>query len=87
MLKKKELTMKRASKGLKAALVLLVCVAMPALVMAQTNFETADGTDPGDITDIPINGGTVFLIAAGVALAAYRIYSVLKANKQLGIAK
>lgn len=80
--------MKKVSKGIVASVLVFICVAIPTILMAQpSNFDTSDGADPGDITDVPVNGGTIFLIVAGLALAIYRLYRVYKANTQLAIAK
>jgi len=88
MLKKMRMTMKKASSGLITVFAFFVCVAMPALVMAQTNFDTVDGAPPTDQpTDVPINGGMVFLIVAAVALGAYRLYRISQLKRTLVIAQ
>ena len=76
--------MKKASNGLITVFAFFVCVAMPALVMAQTEFDTVDGAPPTDEpTDVPINGGVTFLIVAAIALGAYRLYRISQLKKGL----
>ncbi|NDC41963.1 MAG: hypothetical protein EBZ77_10500, partial [Chitinophagia bacterium] len=75
MLKKMKTIMKKASAGLLTVVAFFALLAMPVLTMAQTGFDTADGEPPSDQpTDVPINGGMVFLIVAGIALATYTLY-------------
>ena len=73
-----KLNQRRAKKCLLPVLMLLVCAAMPMITFAQAGFETSEGADGHDtgITDVPLDGGTMFLIAAGVLFGVYRLYKI-----------
>ena len=78
MLKKMKISLMKVNVRLLSVVVMLVCATLPYASMAQAGFETADGgagTDTG-VTDVPINGGAAFLIAAGVVFGAYRLYKL-----------
>ncbi|MBC7554177.1 MAG: hypothetical protein H7257_09375 [Taibaiella sp.] len=89
MLKKMKLTQREAKVRLMSVLMLLVLAVMPLLSIAQPGFETADGgggVDTG-VTDVPINGGTALLIAAGVLFGVYRLYKMVQSKNTLALAK
>ena len=87
MLKKMKLTLGKAKVCLLSVLMLLVCAAMPMVTFAQAGFETTDGGAGNDtgVTDVPINGGAAFLIAAGVLFGVYRLYKMVQSKSTLAI--
>ena len=56
----------------------LVLSTLPMISLAQTTFDvdSSGHGGGGDITDVPLDGGTVFLIAAGVAFGVYKLYKM-----------
>ncbi len=88
MLKKMKLTLGKAKVRLLSVLMLLVCATMPMITFAQAGFETVDGGAGNDtgVTDVPIDGGTAFLIAAGVLFGVYRLYKMVQDKNKLAIA-
>ncbi len=82
-----KLTQKKAKGFLLPVLMLLACAALPNLTFAQAGFETtAGGAGPDTgIVDVPIDGGTVFLIAAGVLFGVYRLYKFAKNKSNLAL--
>ncbi len=76
MLKRIIMTQRKDKLSFVKMMFVLLCVALPSLTFAQAGFETSiggAGPDTG-IVDAPIDGGTVFLIAAGVIFGIYRLY-------------
>ena len=88
MLKKMKLSQREAKVRLLSVLMLLVFAAMPMISLAQAGFETTDGgagVDTG-VTDVPIDGGTAMLIAAGVLFGVYRLYKMAQSKNKLALA-
>lgn len=84
MLKKMKMTMKKASASLYSAFALIVLMVLPTLLMAQTGFDTADGSPPDDEpTDVPVNGGVMLLLVLAVAYGAYRLYRMNQMKNSL----
>lgn len=67
--------------------ILFVVIALlPTITFAQSGFDN-NGSDTGgvNVIDVPLDGGTVILIAAGVIFGVFRLYKT--AQKRLSIAK
>lgn len=82
-----KITQRKAKVCLLSVVMLLVCAAMPMVTLAQAGFETAEsggGQDTG-VTDVPINGGAAFLIAAGVLFGVYRLYKMVQSKNALAV--
>lgn len=71
------------SKLLLPILFAVVLAVLPVVTFAQLGFDNTDTTGP-DVIDVPLDGGTVFLIAAGVLFGVYRLYRIAKKNLALG---
>lgn len=71
--------------GFAAVLVFCASVVAPVLSRAQAGFDNT--TDGGYITDIPLDGGTVFLVIAGVVFGAYKLYKMSQRSNALNIAR
>ncbi len=81
MLKKMKLTMKKANVMLMPVILFFVFTVLPFISLAQADFESqldaaATGTDASLSSEVPIDGGTVFLVAAGVLFGVYKLYKV-----------
>lgn len=74
MKKMKQLLMK-SKLLLLPILMFFVLTVVPKITLAQTGFEM-DNTDTGgvQVIDVPLDGGTIILIAAGVLFGAYKLY-------------
>ena len=83
MKKTKQILMK-SKLLLLPILMFLVFTVVPNITFAQSGFND-DNTDTGgvNVIDVPLDGGTIFLIAAGVLFGAYQLYKV--AQNKLGV--
>ncbi len=56
-------------------LMFLIFTVVPKITFAQAGFDN-NGSDTGgvDVVDVPLDGGTVILIAAGVLFGVYKLY-------------
>jgi membrane associated rhomboid family serine protease len=72
------------SKLLLPILFAVVLAVLPVITFAQLGFDNTDTGGGPDVIDVPLDGGTVFLIAAGVLFGVYRLYKIAKKNLALG---
>lgn len=74
------------SKLLLPILLFVVVTVLPCITFAQSGFDN-NGSDTGgvNVVDVPLDGGTVILIAAGVIFGVFRLYKT--AQKKLALAK
>ena len=51
---------------------------LPNIVLAQSGFDQnlPGDTNGTDVVDVPLDGGTVILIAAGVLFGVYKLYRI-----------
>jgi hypothetical protein len=87
MLKKMKLTRKKAEACLLPVFVFLLTVMLPVITFAQAGFETSEGSAGPDtgVEDVPIDGGTVFLIGAGILFGVYRLYKIAQSKNKLAL--
>lgn len=78
MLKKMRLTFKSARAFVLPLIVFVVFTVMPFISLAQGDFETGDAGDGGNVTDTPLDGGIILLIAAGVVFGIFVLYRQVK---------
>ena len=73
------------SKLLIPILFVVVFSLLPCITFAQLGFDNNTGQDTGgvNVVDVPLDGGTVFLIAAGVLFGIFRLYKMT--SKKLAV--
>ena len=80
-MKKMKLFLTKAKFRFVPTLLFLACVALPQLLMAQgAGFDVNTDTTHVDITDVPIDGGTMILIAGGVLFGVYKLYKIAQSR-------
>lgn len=77
MRKMKQILMK-SKLLLLPILMFFIFTVLPNIVLAQSGFDNNTGSDTGgvDVVDVPLDGGTVILIAAGVLFGVYKLYKI-----------
>ncbi len=77
MRKMKQILMK-SKLLLLPILLFIIFTIVPKIVLAQSGFDSNNNTDTGgvDVVDVPLDGGTVILIAAGVLFGVYKLYKI-----------
>lgn len=83
-MKKMKRNLMKSKLLLIPTLIIIALTIIPQITWGQAGFDVTD-TSGGDIIDVPLDGGTVILIAAGVLFGVYRLYKV--AQNKLAIAK
>lgn len=76
MKKMKQILMK-SKLLLLPILMFFIFTVLPKITLAQSGFDN-NGSDTGavDVVDVPLDGGTVILIAAGVLFGVYKLYKI-----------
>ena len=74
MRKMKQILMK-SKLLLLPILMFFIFTVLPNIVLAQSGFDQND-TGGIDVVDVPLDGGTVILIAAGVLFGVYKLYKI-----------
>lgn len=83
-MKKMKRNLMKSKLLLLPTLIVTALTIIPQLTWAQAGFDVTD-TSGGDIVDVPLDGGTAILIAAGVMFGVYKLYKI--AQSRVAIAK
>lgn len=76
MRKMKQILMK-SKLLLLPILLFIIFTIMPKIVLAQSGFDNNVTDAAGvDVVDVPLDGGALILIAAGVFLGVYKLYRI-----------
>ncbi|NCX95616.1 MAG: hypothetical protein EBX41_04260 [Chitinophagia bacterium] len=72
------ITLTKLKSAVLPLAVLLALNLIPALSFAQGRFDidSSGGGGGGDITDVPVDGGTWLLLGAGAAMGIYKLYKL-----------
>lgn len=84
-----KITQRKARVSLLPILMFLVFTALPFITLAQADFESSldaagTGTD-GSLHEAPIDGGTVFLVLAGVLFGVYKLYKIAQSRNNIAL--
>ena len=65
----------------RAASFACIALLLPAVSMAQGGFDVDSTGGGGDVIDVPLDNGTIVILAAGFIFGVYKLYMMSQAKK------